>query len=274
MKNRIARGGALTALVLLILGGIGVPDTVAVSGQELPPTIRASRDFTDLPRQYDLMQMLFELGPGAAVPSHKVNGKSIISVLTGEVSRIEENGETTVFRAGETLTETSEDHFDVDLNTGKEPALLLATFLLSPGTEPLLLNPNAAPSSAPGPKFVAVARTTVGTIPARFTLTHAIFDVPAGLDLPPHTHDAWNLVTELSGRVFNIVNGSQQGATFAHGPHDIHEVTRNAGPPVRAMSATVGPVGAPALRFLTVSAPQAQPIVPPSTGDGGLADAR
>jgi quercetin dioxygenase-like cupin family protein len=265
-------------MVLAVSAGvtaIGNGSAQPASAQELPPTIRVSRDFTDSPRQYDLMQMLLELAPGAAVPSHKVNGKSIISVLTGEVSRIEENGETTVFRAGETLTETSDDHFDVDLNTGKEPALLLATFLLSPGAEPLILNPNAAPSKAPGPTFVAVARTTVGTIPARFTLTHAIFDVPAGIDLAPHTHDAWNLVTELTGRAHNVVNGVVQGATFAHGPNDAHEVTKNTGPTFRAMSAAVGPVGAPALRFLpTASAPQPQPIVPPSTGDGGLAGPR
>jgi quercetin dioxygenase-like cupin family protein len=257
----------LIPVALAVVAGAG-----PATAQEDLPNIRVSRDFTATPRQYDLMQMLLELAPGAAVPSHRVNGTSIITVLTGEVSRVEENGETTVFREGDTFTEASGDHFDVDVNTGTEPAILLATFLLSPGNEPLLLNPNAAPSDAPGPEFIAVARTTVGIIPAEFTLTHAIFEVPAGLDLAPHTHDGWNIVTELTGRAFNIVNGVEQPASFAHGPNDIHEVTRNVGPAFKAMSATVAPTGTPPLRFLAGSG-QAS-ISPPATGDGGLADAR
>jgi quercetin dioxygenase-like cupin family protein len=261
----------LAAVVVAGLTSIESGSPKPAAAEEDLPIIRVSRNFTDAPRQYDLMQTLVELAPGGAIPSHRINGRSIITVLLGEVSRIEENGETTVFRAGETFVEASGDHFDVDMNTGTTRAVLLATFLLSPGVEPLLLNPNAAPLDAPGPKFLAVARTSVGTIPAQFTLTHAIFDVPAGIDLAPHTHDAWNLVTELSGRAFNIVNGVTQGASFAHGPNDVHEVTRNAGPAFRAMSAAVGPTGAPPLRFLTSAGAPAPTITPPSTGDAGLA---
>jgi quercetin dioxygenase-like cupin family protein len=140
----------------------------------------------------------------------------------------------------------------------------------------LLFNPNE-PASAPGPKFVAVARTTVGTIPGNLTLTHGIFEVPTGFRVGLHTHDGWSIVTELSGgHVINRVNGVvQPGATFVHGPNDVHDGEYNGGTAVMAMFASVGPVGAPPSRPLITSASPATAapaaIRPPATGDGGLA---
>jgi hypothetical protein len=202
-----------------------------------------------------------------------VNGRSIITVVSGEVTRIEEGGESTLFTAGQTFPETSADHFDVDINLGRSPARLLATFLLQPGAEPLLFNPNAAPSSAPGPRFVAASRTTVGTIPAQFTLSHSMFEVGPGFALASHTHDGWHLITHLTGNVTNFVNGQLQPATFTHGPHDLHEARSAGAGLATAMSASVNPTGAPALRLVSAAAPApaaAQPIRPPATGGAGL----
>jgi quercetin dioxygenase-like cupin family protein len=243
-----------------------------VSAQEPPPQIRfttvASHNYTDFsPRQYDLVQALVELAPGAAVPSHRVNGRAIITVLAGEVTRIEEGGETAVFKAGQTFPESSGDHLDVDANKGTVPARFLATFLLEPGAEPLIFAPGDSPTG-PGPTFVAVARRpiyTMGTIPAHFTLVHGMFEVPTGFKVGLHTHDGWSVVTELSGgHVTNRVNGVvQTGATFVHGPFDVHD-GENTGGTVTAMFASVGPTGAPPSRPLTAT------LRPPSTGDGGL----
>jgi quercetin dioxygenase-like cupin family protein len=261
----------ISAVLTIFLPSIAGP---SVSAQEPPPTFRvtaaASMNFTDVPRQYDLMQTLLELEPGAAVPSHRINGRAIITVISGEVTKVEEDGEAKVFKAGQTYPESSSDEFDADVNKGSAPARLLVTFLLAPGAEPLIFNPNAAPSAAPGPKFIAVARTTLGTIPAQFTLSHSMFEVHPGFSVVNHTHDGWNLITHLTGNVTNIVNGVVQPGSFAHGPHDVHEA-RSAGSGVAtAMSATVNPTGAPPLRLVGSTAP----IRPPATGDGGLAVAR
>jgi quercetin dioxygenase-like cupin family protein len=246
-----------------------------VSAQEPPPPFRvtaaASMNYTDSPRQYDLMQTLLELDPGAAVPSHRINGRAIITVVSGEVTKVEEDGEATVFKAGQTYPESSGDEWDVDINNGSAPARLLVTFLLSPGVEPLLFNPNAAPSTAPGPKFVAVARTSLGTIPAQFTLSHSMFEVHPGFAVVNHTHDGWHLITHLTGSVVNIVNGVTQPGTFAHGPHDIHEARSTGSGVATAMSASVNPTGAPPFRPLgAAAAPAAPAIRPPATGDACL----
>lgn len=265
----------LTLAAFTLLAGLAVLDNPVPAAADDPPPIRvttfASRNFTDVPRQYDVMQTLLELAPGAAVPSHRVNGRAIITVVSGTVTRLDDDGDSELFTAGQTLTETDEDHFDVDINLGSTPTRLLVSFLLQPGVEPLIFNPNQPPS-APGPKFLAVARTTVGTIPGQLTLSHAMIEVPTGWVGNLHTHDSWSIVTELSGgHVRNLVNGvSQNGATFVHGPLDLHE-GQNTGPTVMAMFASVGPTGAPTMRLVGASAPPLPAIRPPATGDGGLA---
>lgn len=275
------RRGLRRALGLLLpglLAALAVSALSSASAQEAPAirfTTVASMNYTDQTRQYDVMQTLLELAPGAAVPSHKINGRAIITVLSGEVTKVEEDGEATLFRAGQTYPESSADHFDVDINKGNVPARLLVTFLLAPGAEPLIFNPNE-PASAPGPTFVAVARTTVGNIPGQFTLTHGVFDVPPGWVGPLHTHDGWSLVTHLNGNVRNVVGGVVQPASFAHGPGSHHEAANTSGQTVTAMFASVGPTGAPPSRPLTAAPPPAtaapSAIRPPATGDGGLAD--
>jgi hypothetical protein len=118
-----------------------------------------------------------------------------------------------------------------------------------------------------------VSRTTLGKIPASFTLVHGLFDVPPGFEVGLHAHDGWSSVTELSGgHVINRVNGVvQTGATFVHGPHDLHEGEHTGSQTVTAMFASVGPTGAPPSRPVTPASSR-QAIQPPATGDGGLAD--
>jgi quercetin dioxygenase-like cupin family protein len=277
LQRGAARSALSLALVLLSAAvTILATSTVRLVTAQEPPAIRfttvASQNFTDQPRQYDLLQTLVELAPGAAVPSHRVAGKAIITVISGEVTRVEEGGARRTFKAGETFPEIDSDHFDTDVNLGSVPARFLATFLLPPGGEPLIFNPSEPPS-APGPKFVAVARTTVGVIPAQFTLAQGLFEVPPGWVGPLHTHDGWNMVTHLSGTVRNVVDGVvQPDVTFVHGPGSRHEAENRSGATVNAMFAAVGPTGAPPSRPLTSSG-QA-PITPPSTGDAGLAEPR
>ena len=137
-RHSLFRGLSLAALALS--GGLYGLVTEA-GAQEPPPLIRsttsAARALTDSPRQHDLMQVLLEFAPGAATASHRVNGRGIFTVVSGEITRIEEGGDTKVFKAGETFPEDDSDHFDVDANRGSVPARLLATFLLQPGAEPL-----------------------------------------------------------------------------------------------------------------------------------------
>ena len=268
-----AAGGLLILAVLgltaLALGPWGPVSAQQPSGPMLE--ISAEIEIEDSPRQYDLVQLLVEFRPGASNQSHQVNGRALFTVLRGELTRIEENGEMTVFKTGETFREAEGDHFDVEKNNGPIPAHLLATFLLEPGAPPLVIEPDSTPPSI-GPEVLAMARTTVGTIPAQFTLTHGIFRTEPGGVVPPHTHDGWQMVTLLEGQNVVLLDGEvQTGATFVDKPGVVHEGS-NPGPGrVRVMFARLNPLGAPPARPVTSATAQMPAIQPPSTGDGGLA---
>jgi quercetin dioxygenase-like cupin family protein len=272
---------SLAGLLALTIGlSVGLTAQGEVAAQEPPPAPRvtglASRNFTDAPRQYDLVQALLEFAPGAATPWHRVAGRGMFTVISGEITRVEENGEKKVFKAGETFTESPEDHWDYDANLGTAPARLLATFALIPGTEPLIIHPDLPFPGTSAPQFVAQARTTVGIIPAQFTLVHGIIELPGGFVAGPHTHDAWNMATGISGgsvtnRVDGIAHVHSPPAVFVHGPGQVHEAIGGAQAST-AMFASLGPTGAPPSRTVGAVAAQTPAIRPPATGDGGLAD--
>jgi quercetin dioxygenase-like cupin family protein len=260
---------AVAALSILMAPG---PSSAQEPGPVLEITARI--ELEDTPRQYDLVQMLVEFAPGASNASHRVNGRALFTVLSGELTRIEEGGETTVFTAGQSFSEVDSDDFDVEVNKGTAPARLLATFLLQPGAPPIIIHPDATPPPA-GPKGIAAARTTVGTIPAKFALAHGIIATAAGGVAPPHTHDGWQLVTTLEGNPVARLDGVvQTGATFVDRPGVVHD-GRNPGPGVaRLMFASLTPAGSPPARPVASTGTQPRPIQPPSTGDGGLARGR
>ena len=248
--------------------------SMPASAQEPPGPrveVSASIELEDSPRQYDLVQMLVEFAPGASNPSHRVNGRAIFTVLTGELTRIEENGETTLFKAGQTFREADSDHFDVEVNRGMESAQLLATLLLQPGVPPLTIEPGATPPAIP-PRLLAAARTTVGTTPAQFTLSHGIIVNEPGGAAPPHTHDGWQMFTILSGKPVVILGGVvQTTTTYVDRPGVVHEGSNPGPEQARFMFARLNPLGAPVARPVTSGAGQMPAIQPPSTGDGGLA---
>ena len=267
---------------LLILAAFATIYLAAASGTPVsaqePPRLTvevlASSELEDSPRQYDLVQMLIEFAPGASNQSHRVNGRAIFTLISGELTRVEENGETTVFSAGDTFRETGSDHFDIEVNNGTVPAQLLATLLLQPGAKPLTIEPGSPPPSL-GPRVIAAARTTVGKIPAKFTLAHGFIVADPGVVVPAHTHDGWQMVTTLAGNPAPVLDGEvQTGKTFVDRPGVVHE-GGNPGPEqARFMFARLNPLGAPVARPVTAGGAQTPTIQPPATGDGGLAVGR
>jgi quercetin dioxygenase-like cupin family protein len=274
LKRPLAGLAGLMALTGGLLIGLSAADLT--NAQEPPPAPRitglATRNFTDVPRQYDLVQALVEFAPGAATPWHRVAGRGMFTVMSGEITRVEEGGERRAFKAGETFFESIEDHFDYEVNLGSTPARLLATLLLQPGAAPLAIHPDLPFPGTSGPVFVAESRTTLGTIPAQFTLAHGILELPAGFVATAHTHDGWNMATGLTGgsvtnRIDGVTHVHSPPDVFVHGPGQVHESVGGSQPGT-VMFASVNPTGAPPARSLTPTAAPA--IRPPATGDAGL----
>jgi quercetin dioxygenase-like cupin family protein len=108
----------VSVLVAAILGGLATravgqapPATpVAVSLMSFPITVAAG--------DYALVNQVLDLPPGSGVPLHYHSGPVVVTVVTGELTLVDDAGERLV-RAGESWTEKAGDkHAIMNKNAG------------------------------------------------------------------------------------------------------------------------------------------------------------
>ena len=98
----------VSVLVAAILGGSATravgqapsPTPVAVSLMSFPITVAAG--------DYALVNQVLDLPPGSGVPLHYHSGPVVVTVVTGELTLVDDAGERLV-RAGESWTEKAGD---------------------------------------------------------------------------------------------------------------------------------------------------------------------
>ena len=87
-----------------------------------------------------LIAVEVDYAPGAASPSHTHAKSAFIFayVLSGEIESKVDDGETRIYKAGESWSEAPGAHHQVSRNPSKtEPAKLLAVFVVDSGDKPL-----------------------------------------------------------------------------------------------------------------------------------------
>ncbi len=141
----------------------------ASSGDMPPgPTVvsRSSMSVTESLGNFEVIQLILELVPGAQTPLHSHGGPDLITLLAGEVTvHLEATGVDTVYGAGELWTETPGAIHMVS-NTRQETARMAVVFLLPEGAT--LTTAKEGANSAdmpPGPTVVyrtSMPITTVG----------------------------------------------------------------------------------------------------------------
>ena len=155
MKPRTAVGTLITLLILTL------PHNSAF-GQPLPPgptkVYESTIAVANSPARADLIQTVLDFAPGAWTPFHRHGGQAFSLVLSGEITRRENNTEK-IFKPGEGWSDTP-DQVHAAGNAGVTKARLLATFLLPKGA-PLTTVQEAAPATAPA----ALPQTGEATAP-------------------------------------------------------------------------------------------------------------
>jgi quercetin dioxygenase-like cupin family protein len=96
------------------------------------PTYQGKYPLTVKGGEYDLLTVILDFTPGAAVPRHFHGGYIVATVLSGELT-LTEKGASRVVRAGDTWTENIGDQHEV-LNTGSVPTRVVVTVLLPKGS--------------------------------------------------------------------------------------------------------------------------------------------
>jgi len=258
------------ALLLVLTNGRG-----AVDAQEPPlPTNRIVSRFpvTTSPAQHDLVQLTLDFPSGSATALHSHSGPVYVTVLEGQITRTE-GGVKTVHAVGQTFTE-QEMKPHIAANEGNVPARVLASVVLSPGEAPTINDPNA-PLPGVQPKTTFLSRTTLGTQPGEFEVTHVVVDFGPGAYLPMHTHGGAGIVTVDSGEIeFGKASGNQRlspGGVFLEvvDPHTARNMS--SGNSTLLVSFLIRK-GAAITTFINppAAAPAPAVVTPPNTGDGGL----
>jgi quercetin dioxygenase-like cupin family protein len=268
MRLGIKGAFLISGVLLLTLSGLGG----TADAQEPPlPTNRYVSKFpvTTTPAQYDLVQLVLDFAPGAFTRLHSHSGPAYVTVLEGQITRIE-NGVKAVFGPGQTFTE-AQGVFLAAGNEGSVKARVMASLLLAPGGVPTINHPDsAAPSALPTTTFMS--RTTLGMQPAEFELTHVVVDFGPGAYIPLHTHGGPGLVTVIQGDIaFTNASGQQRlspGGILldVSNAHDARNVGSGS---ATAIVSFLIRKGAPITSFVTPLV-AAAPVTPPQAGDGGL----
>ena len=259
---------ALFVTALLMLAIAAVPTGQARGADPIRVPVESKFPVTGASSgQYDLVQAVVDLAPGASTPVHMHGGPEYVTVLEGQIT-VRRGGAETVYSAGQTFVMPQETFMSYS-NKGSVKAQFLASFLLSPGATFQINDPNSPPPSL-GPKSVS-SRTTTTSLPAKFDLVQQIWDWDPGANSGLHVMNHPHLFTMIEGE--NTIRYQDGGVQkYTAGQQAVMTVGRagtmeNSGTTNNRFAIT-WLVGSSSPLFSPVTTAGA--ITPPSTGDGGL----
>ncbi len=149
--------------------------------------------------EFELVQLVVDFPPGTWTPSHTHGGMLLVTVLQGEQTVRDEQGNEKIYKAGESFTETPGEYLEIG-NAGQELVTVSAAVLLPKGatlstTKEGVNTDNAPPGPTTRHKNVLAVAESLG----EFELVQLVVDFPAGTWTPSHTHGGELIVTVLNG---------------------------------------------------------------------------
>lgn len=238
------------------------------SGQAPAPVTRYTTRFTAVTApasQFELVQLVSEFSPGAAVAFHSHGGPEFVTVIEGELTFRESGKAGVVVKAGETMTQLPSQVMDVS-NTGSVRARTAVAFLLPAGAALTTLQPGifAAPL---GPKILARTSSQVTAPAASFDVVQLVFDFAPGAFGAVHKHGGPGQATVFEGTITKRQGTQVTAYPTGQGFPEVTDVVLSVGnlgtTPASMAVAFLLPAGAVLTTPVTGAAPGA-----PATGTG------
>ena len=239
------------------------------SGQTPAPVTRFTTRFTAVTapaNQVELVQLVSEFAPGAAVAFHSHGGPEFVTVIEGELTFRESGKAGVVVKAGETMTQLPSQVMDVS-NTGSVRARTAVAFLLPAGAALTTLQPGifAAPL---GPKLLARTSSQVTVSAASFDVVQLVFDFAPGAFGAVHKHGGPGQATVFEGTITRRQGTQVTAYPAGQGFPEVTDVVLSVGnlgtTPASMAVAFLLPAGAVLTTPVTGAAPGA-----PATGNTG-----
>lgn len=239
--------GLLLFCVLLLAACMPIqPAANTVGSGEASTT---SAPVADLTGEFELVQLIVDFPPGTWTPSHTHGGMLLVTVLKGEQTVRDEQGNEKIYKAGESFTETPGDYLEIG-NAGQELVTVSAAALLPKGAALSTTKEGIKTDNAPpGPTTVYKNVLPVTKALGEFELVQLVVDFPAGTWTPSHTHGGELLVTVLSGeQTVRDEQGAEKtykaGESFTETPGEYLEIGNAGQELVTASALALLPKGA------------------------------
>lgn len=153
----------------------------------------------ELAGEFELVQLIVDFPPGTWTPMHTHGGMLLVTVLTGEQTVRDEQGNEKIYKAHESFTETPGEYLEIG-NAGQEVVTVSAVALLPKDAKLSTTKEGVSTDNAPpGPTTVYQNRLAVTEPLGEFELVQLLVDFPTGTWTPAHTHGGELLVTVLNG---------------------------------------------------------------------------
>jgi quercetin dioxygenase-like cupin family protein len=265
---RSSRAASLIAVVAAM--GIIIMPTSTAFAQQLPPGVLVEKRFQadNPPGPFDVVQLVLDLAPDAATPTHSHGGQVFLTVLEGTLWERSGGVETTLV-LGETLTEHP-GRVHAAGNSRDISTELLVTVLLPKGAALTTLEEGGPQASLPpGPTVLAQAQSDGSGVPAVFDVVQRVTEIAPGGAIPMHTHPGPNFVILLQGQMTLNMDGMapqtfRVGDNWVEPANVVHGATNSGSEPVRFVGSVLVPRGAPASTPAAQPAAAAAPAVAPA----------
>lgn len=186
-------------LWILLTGCMPIQPPAAPADAASGAAAVVSSPVAELVGEFELVQLIVDFPPGTWTPSHTHGGMLLVTVLKGEQTVRDEQGNEKIYKAGESFTETPGEYLEIG-NAGQELVTVSAAALLPKGAALSTTKEGIKTDNAPpGPTTVYKNVMPVTKALGEFELVQLVVDFPAGTWTPAHTHGGELLVTVLNG---------------------------------------------------------------------------
>jgi quercetin dioxygenase-like cupin family protein len=189
-------------MALLIALVVPFPLVGAVSGQEAPegPTVpfQGSYPITVEAGEYDLIYLVLDFAPGAAIPFHFHGGPAMVVGMEGELTLRPEGQPEKKLRPTDVVNERMGAKHEM-LNVSNANARISAAVLLPKGAD--LTTVLATDDTRPGPTVPFMGTYPVTAAAGEYDLVNLVLDFAPGAAIPTHYHGGPAVVVGMTGEL-------------------------------------------------------------------------
>ena len=262
-------------LVVLALLSVALASSPALGQTASAPTeaFKTERALTGSSGEFDLFQTILDIPAGAIVGGHWHEAGGLGTVIQGEVINRVEGQPDKLYKVGEMFPCGPGRPGHAIINAGSAPARLTIGFVVPKGAA--VGGPLPAGSGIPVPTPVGptrnafTARSTIGGIPAEYTLVQLVRDFAPDSKTPVHTYGGPGLMMVIGGEVTVIPRGGEAtvykpGGFFVTKSGEYAQMRNSGSIPARLTSLIVLPKGAELVTALQQPTATAIPTTMPT----------